>query len=60
MSEYDVLLTEDACEFLNVADEKTEWVCKRNSSMVASSSAASALSTSSFTGTVRRFSMSHT
>lgn len=28
MSEYDVLLADDAREFLDVADEKTERVCK--------------------------------
>ena len=28
MSEYDVLLGDDAREFLDVADEKTERVCK--------------------------------
>jgi len=30
MSEYDVLLGDDGREFLNVADEKTERICKEN------------------------------
>ncbi|WP_348611484.1 type II toxin-antitoxin system RelE/ParE family toxin [Halobaculum rarum] len=30
MSEYDVLLGDEASEFLDVADEKTERICKEN------------------------------
>lgn len=30
MSEYDVLLGDDAREFLSAADEKTERICKEN------------------------------
>lgn len=37
MAEYDVLLSEDAREFLNVADEKTERVCTENLGYLAES-----------------------
>jgi len=30
MSEYDVLLGDEACEFLQAADEKTERICREN------------------------------
>ena len=37
MPEYDVLLGDDAREFLEVADEKTERVCKENLGCLAES-----------------------
>ncbi|WP_280536430.1 type II toxin-antitoxin system RelE/ParE family toxin [Halopenitus sp. POP-27] len=35
MSEYDVLLGDDAREFLDIADEKTERICRDNLSYLA-------------------------